>query len=109
MDASVAEQAAALHAQRLAMGMATQPMAAAPTPMVPAGMCASVPPGAPAAPMNYQQRFGAGAMSQQQHDAGDIAAIDAAAGVERLSAATMWAAQGPNGLAQVPHAGMSVV
>jgi len=57
--------------------------------------------------MNYQQRFGAGAMSQRQHDAGDIAAIDAAADAERPSAATMWAAQGPNGLAQVPHAGMS--
>ena len=46
-------------------------------------------------------------MSQQQHDAGDIAAIDTAASAERLSTATMWAAQGLNGLAQVPHAGMS--
>ena len=46
-------------------------------------------------------------MGQQHHDAGDIAAIDAAAGAERFSAATMLASQGPNGLAQAPHAGMS--
>ena len=45
---------------------------------------------------------------QQPYDAGDIAAIDAAANAERLSAAAMWAAQGgPNGLTQVPQAGKS--
>ena len=57
--------------------------------------------------MTFQQRFEAGATGYQQYDAGSIAVIDAAAGAERFSAATMWASQEPNGLAQAPHAGMS--
>ena len=45
VDASVAEHAAALHVQHLAMGMTAQPMTAAPAPIVPAGMYASAPTG----------------------------------------------------------------
>ena len=107
VDASGAEQAAAWQAQRLAMGATAQPMTAAPAPMLPAGMYAPAPATTTAALMTFQQRFGASATGQQRYDAGDIAAIDAAAGAGRFSAATMWAAQGPNGLAQAPHAGMS--
>ena len=52
-DASMAEHAAALHAQHLAMGMAAQPMMAAPAPMAPTGMYAPAPAGTTAAPLNY--------------------------------------------------------
>ena len=101
------ERAAALQAQQVAMGMTAQPPVAAPAPMAPTGMYAPAPAGTTAAPVTFQQRFGAGATGYQQYDAGSIAAIDAAAGAGRFSAATMWASQGPSGLAQAPHAGMS--
>ena len=101
VDASMAEHAAALQAQHLAMGMAAQPMMAAPTPRAPAGMYAPAPAGTTEAPMNYQQRFGASAMNYQQYGAGGVGAAAAAAGAERLSAAPVGASQGPNGHAQM--------
>ena len=79
----MAEHAAALQAQHLAMGMAAQPMMAAPTPWAPAGMYAPAPAGTTEAPMNYQQRFGAGATGYQQYGAGGIDAAAAAAGAEQ--------------------------
>ena len=102
VDASVAEHhAAAMQAQQLAMGMTTQPLVAAPTPMVQTGMYTPAPAGTTAATMNYQQRFGAGATGYQQYGAGGIGAVAATAGAEQLPAAPMWTSQGPNGQAQM--------
>jgi len=84
----MAERAAALQAQQVAMGMAAQPPAATPAPMY-----APAPAGTTAAPMTFQQRFGASATVYQKYDAGGVFERDAAAGAGLFSAANanMWA------------------
>ena len=77
-------------------------------PAGPAGMYAPAPFGLPTAPLNYQQRFGTGAMGQQPYDTNADAAIDAAANAERLAWAAAWAVQGaPSGPVQAPRTEMS--